>query len=304
MRKYEFYQLDVFTDKKFSGNPLAVFPAASGLNDSEMQQIANEMNLSETVFVLSSETALRRLRIFTPQSELPLAGHPVVGTWNLLARLGITPQAENELIEIKQELNLGVLPVEIIFSDSEPSQIIMTQGEFSVGNTISDAIKIKRLAEALGIDAGEIRQTETLPVQVVSTGIKALAVPLKTLKAIKKCKINAGLLSEIYLSEGAAGVYIFSFETIEHNSAVHARFFAPADGIAEDAATGSAAGSLSGYLMFHEALKVKEFTIEQGDFMQRPSRIFAKVTGEKENVKKVKIGGQSVIIAKGEIYLD
>jgi len=87
MASYTFYQLDVFTDKSFTGNPLAVFPEAAGISDAQMQQIANEMNLSETVFVLPSNKALRRLRIFTPRQELPLAGHPVVGTWNLLARL-------------------------------------------------------------------------------------------------------------------------------------------------------------------------------------------------------------------------
>ena len=91
MKKYEFYQLDVFTEKAFSGNALAVFPEADGISESEMQSIANEMNLSETVFVFPSEKALRRLRIFTPKQELPLAGHPVVGTWNLLAQLGVTP---------------------------------------------------------------------------------------------------------------------------------------------------------------------------------------------------------------------
>ena len=95
MRNYQFYQLDVFTKNKFEGNPLAVFPEAVGISDEEMQKIANEMNLSETVFVLPSEKALKRLRIFTPKRELPLAGHPVVGTWNLLARLGVTPQKEN-----------------------------------------------------------------------------------------------------------------------------------------------------------------------------------------------------------------
>src|SRR5687767_13580076 len=127
MRTYQFYQLDVFTEKAFHGNPLAVFPHATGISDEEMQKIANEMNLSETVFVLSSEKALRRLRIFTPKQELPLAGHPVVGTWNLLARVGITPQIESGVIEIEQELNLGVLPVEITFRENKPFKVTMTQ---------------------------------------------------------------------------------------------------------------------------------------------------------------------------------
>src|SRR5215468_2465271 len=105
MQSYTFYQLDVFTDQAFSGNPLAVFPDAAGFPEDQMQRIANEMNLSETVFVLPSDKALQRLRIFTPRRELPLAGHPVVGTWNLLARLGIVPQEKDGTVEIQQELN-------------------------------------------------------------------------------------------------------------------------------------------------------------------------------------------------------
>src|SRR3982750_2139492 len=102
MRKYGFYQLDVFTDRPFTGNPLAVFPEAEGISDVEMRQIANEMNLSETVFVLPSDKALRRLRIFTPKQELPLAGHPVVGTWNMLARLGVVRLKPDGTVEIQQ----------------------------------------------------------------------------------------------------------------------------------------------------------------------------------------------------------
>ena len=124
MSSYKFFQLDVFTDRAFGGNPLAVFPEAEGITDEQMQQIAREMNLSETVFVLPSEKeeALRRLRIFTPGSELPFAGHPIVGTWNCLAREGIVPLPENGngWAHLKHEVGIGVLPVDIEFKDGEP----------------------------------------------------------------------------------------------------------------------------------------------------------------------------------------
>lgn len=301
MRNYEFYQLDVFTENAFEGNPLAVFPEAVGISDEEMQKIANEMNLSETVFVLPSEEALRRLRIFTPRQELPLAGHPVVGTWNLLARLGVTPQADDGVVEIRQELNLGVLPVEIEFRRGKPFQVVMTQGKFQPGEIISDNGEIEKLARALGLELSDLDLRDRLPIQAVSTGIRALDVPVKTLDALSRCRINSTALSEVYLAFGAVGCYAFTFETKEENSRVHARFFAPADNIPEDPATGSAAGSLSGYLVHHGATRTNNFTIEQGDFMNRPSRIFAEVTGEKGNVERVKIGGSSVVIAKGEI---
>jgi trans-2,3-dihydro-3-hydroxyanthranilate isomerase len=305
MRKYEFYQLDVFTNRKFAGNPLAVFPAAENLSDDEMQSIALEMNLSETVFVLPSERALRRLRIFTPRQELPLAGHPVVGTWNLLARLGVVPLDEqNAVVAVEQELKLGILPVEIEFRGGEPFQVTMTQGSFEAGAIISDEKELARLAEGLGLELSDLNVRENLPAQIVSTGIKSLDVPVVSLEALGRCRINSSLLAEIYLSYGAIGCYAFSFETMEQTSRVHARFFAPDDGIAEDPATGSAAGALSGYLIHHGAIDDKRFTIEQGDFMRRPSRIFAEVTGARRNVQKVRIGGQSVVTAKGEVYLD
>ena len=308
MRIYTFYQLDVFTEKKFCGNPLAVFPEAQGLTDSEMQHIAGEMNLSETVFVLPSENALRRLRIFTPRQELPLAGHPVVGTWNLLARLGITPQTESGVVEVRQELNIGILPVEIAFRENEPFKVTMTQGEFKAFSKITDEEEIAKISAGLGLSQDNLNYSDELPIQVVSTGIKALAVPVKTLDALSRVKINSSLLSESYLAHNAIGCYAFCFETFEETSRIHARFFAPDDGIAEDAATGSAAGSLSGYLVYHGASNtyknIAEFVLEQGDFMKRPSRIFAEVTGEKGKVELVKIGGSSIIVAKGEVYLD
>jgi trans-2,3-dihydro-3-hydroxyanthranilate isomerase len=302
MRRYNFYQLDVFADRAFCGNPLAVFTEAEDLSDEEMQKIAREMNLSETVFVLPSENALRRLRIFTPKQELPLAGHPVVGTWYLLAHLEVMPHWENGFVEISQELNLGVLPVEIEFRGGKPYRVVMTQGKFEAGEIISNESEINKLASALGLKISDFRFSRALPIQTVSTGIKSLAVPLASLDAVKRCKINSQLLAEVYLKHGAIGCYVFSFETIEESSRIHARFFAPDDGIAEDAATGSAAGALSGYLVYHGAIDTKEFTIEQGDFMQRPSRIFAEISGEKGRVEKVKIGGSSVIVAKGEVF--
>jgi trans-2,3-dihydro-3-hydroxyanthranilate isomerase len=307
MRRLAFYQLDVFTEKAFCGNPLAVFPEAQGLTDNEMQQIANEMNLSETVFVLPSNAALRRLRIFTPKQELPLAGHPVVGTWNLLAQLGVTPEPENGFVQIEQELNIGVLPVEIEYRNDKPFKVVMTQGRFESFSKITDKKDVGRLAESLGLKTEDLNFSESLPIQVVSTGIKALAVPVKTLDALSRCHINSSLLSKIYLAHKAIGCYAFTFETMEETSKIHARFFAPDDGIAEDSATGSAAGSLSGYLVYHGVIetieKKAEFTIEQGDFMNRPSRIHAEVIGEKENAERVKIGGSSIIVAKGELFL-
>jgi trans-2,3-dihydro-3-hydroxyanthranilate isomerase len=310
-RNYTFYQLDVFTERPYTGNPLAVFPEAEGIAEAEMQSIANEMNLSETVFVLPSTKALKRLRIFTPRRELPLAGHPVVGTWNMLARLGIAPKAENETIEIEQELNLGVLPVEIAFKQGEVDRVTMTQGKWESTGKISDPTGIAKIATGLGLELSDLDIEKQLPIEVVSTGIRSVAVPICNLEALSRIRVNSSVLAEAYLAHGAVGCYAFTFETKERSSFVHARFFAPDDNIIEDPATGSAAGSLSGYLVNHGAVPAERqsdgeyrFVIEQGDFMNRPSRIFASVKGKPGDVQRVRIGGSSVVVAKGEIYLD
>jgi trans-2,3-dihydro-3-hydroxyanthranilate isomerase len=313
MRSYRFFQLDVFTDKPFFGNPLAVFPEGQGIGEEDMQNIAREMNLSETVFVLPSaeEKALRKLRIFTPTRELPMAGHPVVGTWNLLARLGVIREVDEDFtgrIEIFHELGIGVLPVEIDVEWGVPRQVIMTQGQFIAGEIVSDKDSLAGLIESLGLSMTDLNTR--LPAQVMETGIRSLAVPVNSLEALGQIKVNAGLLSEIYLKFGAVGAYVFTLETRDGPpSRAHARFFAPSDNIPEDAATGSACGALSSYLVHHGAVTEKDadgfhrFTVEQGDFMKRPSRLYAEIKGEKGRVELARIGGASVVVLQGEMTL-
>ena len=143
MPNYRFVQVDVFTDQSFAGNSLAVFPEAEGLSDEVMMKIAREMNLSETVFVLKPETdeVLRRLRIFTPIREIPFAGHPIVGTWNALAREGVVPLPPDGTgwQRIFHEVGIGVLPVDIEFQDGQPVQVVMTQGKFQILDEMDDA---------------------------------------------------------------------------------------------------------------------------------------------------------------------
>src|SRR5262249_12861827 len=197
---YNFIQLDVFTDKAFCGNPLAVFPEAEGLTDEQMQQIAREMNLSETVFVLPSdkEGVLRRLRIFTPQIELPFAGHPIAGTWNCLAREGVVPLPEGGTgwTHIKHEVGIGVLPVEIEFQNSEPVRVVMTQGKFEIRGEIDDGQEQAEIARALGLAREDL--DESLPIQAVSTGNTMLLVPVRSLADLGSCRVNQSLLDEIF----------------------------------------------------------------------------------------------------------
>lgn len=283
MPAYQFIQLDVFTDHAFGGNPLAVFPEAEGITDEQMQQIAREMNLSETVFVLHSEKeeALRRLRIFTPSNELPFAGHPIVGTWNCLAREGVVPPPENGngWVHLKHEVGIGVLPIDIEFKDGLPERVVMTQGKFEIRGELDDAHDQAQIASALGLAREDL--DETLPIQAVSTGNTMLLVPVRALADLGNCKVNLSMLEEIYEGKSffgsGTGCYAFSRETLEMGEArAHARFFV-GQNIGEDPATGSAAGPLGGYLVHHGATRVDpidgvyKFVIEQGDFINRPS---------------------------------
>ena len=318
MSTHRFVQLDVFTEQPFAGNSLAVFPEAEGVPDEQMLPIAREMNLSETVFVLKPEPAktateksiLRRLRIFTPTREIPFAGHPVVGTWNLLARECVVPKPEtgNGWMRIYHEIGIGVLPVDVEFKEGEPLQVVMTQGKAEMGPVLEDAHEQADLVRSLGLAPEHL--DENLPIQIISTGMKFLVVPIRALADLRSCRVNAALLAEIYQRHDATGCYAFSRETIEINAArANARMFAPDDNIPEDPATGSAAGALGAYLVHHGALRdaaedgVFKFVIEQGDFINRPSRLNIEVRGESGAITEVRVGGPSVVVARGEIII-
>ncbi len=334
MAHYRFIQLDVFTQQALAGNPLAVFPEAEGITDEEMQKIAREMNLSETVFVLKPDdgsrqgdaehksesdkkaatdqqySVLRRLRIFTPTREIPFAGHPVVGTWNALAREGVVPLPETGTgwTRILHELGIGVLPVDIEFKEGQPVQVVMTQGKPTLTTVIEDSHEQADIARALGLAREDL--DESLPIQVISTGLPFLAVPIRALADLRNCRVNAALLTEIYTNLETTGCCPFTRETIEVATArAHLRMFAPDDNIPEDPATGSAAGALGAYLVHYGAASVEpvdgtyRFLIEQGDFINRPSRINLEVEGSPGAVEKVRVGGPSVVVMRGELTI-
>jgi trans-2,3-dihydro-3-hydroxyanthranilate isomerase len=200
-----------------------------------------------------------------------------------------------------------VLPVDIEFKDSAPVQVVMTQGKFEIKGEIDEAHEQAEIARALGLATEDF--DETLPIQIISTGMSFLAVPIRSLADVGRCKVNAALLTEIYQRSGSTGCEVFTRETIEIGEArAHARMFAPGDNIAEDPATGSAAGALGAYLVYHGASNAESvngrtrFVIEQGDFMQRPSRIKLDVSGKPGAIDGVRVGGPSVVVAQGEVF--
>lgn len=290
--KRRFYRLDVFTTRRFEGNPLVVVTDGDGLSAKAMQAIAREMNLSETVFIQkpTSNRALARLRIFTTREELPLAGHPVIGTWFLMAELGVVP-AQEGAVHILQQTGAGVLPVEIRFRGGRPERVTMTQKEaaFRPAKLRKDA-----LAAALGISPKDFHAM--LEPEFVSTGIFNLMLPLKSRAALGKIQMDVPDMAEL-LAPNAIMAYCF---VLGDRGKAFARGMIPWE-LYEDAATGSAAGSLGAYLVRRGKLALGEtLAILQGAEMGRPSHIEVHVVGDGTKLVP-RVSGSAVTVFEGTI---
>lgn len=305
MKEHDFVQVDVFTDVPFGGNPLAVFPEAEGLTSGEMQKLAREMNLSETTFVLPPEApgADFKVRIFTPAVELPFAGHPVVGSHWVLAHLGRVDLKE-PVTEVRFELGVGVLPADLEVADGRVDRVVITSDQPRFLTVLED---LTELAAGLGIPAEAITDTG-LPVQVVSTGMPTLMVPVRSLaevQALDAGNLNVAALRRACEPVGTESVLLFTFETERPEATVHVRMFAPALGVPEDPATGSANGTLGAYLVHHQAVTVSEgtnhFISEQGAEMDRPSTLHLLVDRAGGEVTRVRVGGQVVPVVEGTV---
>jgi trans-2,3-dihydro-3-hydroxyanthranilate isomerase len=289
---HRFYTLDVFTNTRFEGNPLAVFTDGDGLSDNAMQAIAREMNLSETVFVQkpTDDEALARLRIFTTQEELKLAGHPVIGTWFLLAELGVVPAREGS-VNILQQTGAGVLPVEIHFKDGRPLRVTMTQKEAQFKPL---TVKRAALGKALGLSLRDL--DSSLEPTCVSTGVFNLMVPLRNRAALGKIEMNMSELRRL-IGQHATMAYCFALGS---NGKAFTRGMLPWE-LYEDAATGSAAGSLGAFLVKNGILVAgRSLHILQGVEMGRPSQIEVAVT---QSGKKLipRVSGAAVRVFEGTI---
>jgi trans-2,3-dihydro-3-hydroxyanthranilate isomerase len=302
MRKLQYRIVDVFTDRMFGGNPLAVFLDGRGVSDTEMQALAKEMNLSETTFVLPPDDPANdfRVRIFTPRRELPMAGHPTVGTAFVLAREKMLP-AGGDTLTIRLEEKVGLIPVRLEMKDGTPDKIWMTQPRPIFGPVFPNAGAV---AEILGIEPAGIRQD--LPIEVVSCGLPFLFVPVRDLATMKKLNFNRDLCYRALDSMGVREVFVFAMEVENAGSTVHSRMFAPELGVPEDPATGSASGPLGCYLVRHGVVPAEpaaSIVSEQGIEMGRPSFIHIEITQKADEITDVKVGGQTVYVGGGEIEL-
>jgi trans-2,3-dihydro-3-hydroxyanthranilate isomerase len=294
MSNLTFYIVDVFAEAKYAGNQLAVVRDARELSDDLLQKIAREMHFSETTFILSDEPREEGydVRIFTPEAELPFAGHPTLGTAFII---------QQEIIKEKIDrlvLNLGVgrIPVDFNFKGDEADLLWMKQKAPEFGQS-HDGESIARM-----INLPSSRIDERFPVQEVSTGFYALIVPLKDLEAVKNAQINKNIYYSFVNSGGATGVLVFAPETYSKDNHLNVRFFADYLGVPEDPATGSANGCLAGYLAKHRYFDTPsiDIRVEQGIEINRPSLLHLRAE-DRDEVIDVRVGGQVIPVARGEL---
>ena len=291
MSRLNFVNVDVFTSNALEGNQLAVFPDGSGLSTETMQKIARETNFSETTFVIPrtpEETKEKghRVRIFTVNEELPFAGHPTLGTaWVLRGKGGAD--------EIVLDLNVGKVPVRFTQENGAPFGE-MRQRDPDFGQIHSR----EELARAIGISAEDI--ADDVPIHTVSTGMAFVIVPIRRLSALQKLSFAYGKANEYLAKTDGKFLYFVSRETVDPSARLHARMIFYNG---EDPATGSAAGCTAAWMAKHGVAKSNErVLIEQGIEARRPSRIFVRAERIDDRVVNVRVGGQAVEVARGELY--
>lgn len=297
--KIKFYTCDVFTDKPFGGNQLAVFPDARTIPEDKLQTIAREFNFSETTFVYppSDPANTKRVRIFTPGDEMPFAGHPTVGTAITLGMNGDITITETETKIVFEEL-VGPIPVTIYSVNGKPTFAQFTAARLP---EFSEHVPTPyTLAKMLSISKDEIMDSQ-FPIQFVSVGYPFLFVAVKNRETLKRIHVNTQVMEELELKE----IYIFTTDAEQPDFHFRARMFAPLLGITEDPATGSAAAAFAGYLAAKDPLQngTLKWNIEQGFEMGRPSLLFIEADKNNGTTTAVRVGGNAVMMTEGFLEL-
>ncbi|WP_137283678.1 PhzF family phenazine biosynthesis protein [Halorussus salinisoli] len=280
-------QVDAFADEPFAGNAAGVVPNADDLTEAQMQAIATELAVSETAFFRSSDEADRRVRYFTPTTEVDLCGHATIASHAHLLEDGVIDPGTHSL-----ETNVGVLDIEV----DEDGTVWMTQDAPEIREVDLD---YERVADALGIDHAALEDVGAdFPLAVASTGLPFLVVPVNFLEHVSAMDPDHRKIEDLSDEVGATGIYAFSFDTLEADSTLHGRMFAPAAGVPEDPVTGTASGATGAYLREVEAFDgdfPNEMTFEQGHFVDRPGYVRVRVD------EQVRVGGQAATALDGEL---
>jgi trans-2,3-dihydro-3-hydroxyanthranilate isomerase len=303
MPRYRYYTADVFTDRPFGGNQLAVFPDARGIPDDRLQDVAREFNFSETTFVYppADPAHTRRVRIFTPGAELPFAGHPTIGTAHVLAATGELPAPGGESRIVLEE-RVGPVPVRIRWRDGMPDFCQLTAAMLPEEGPLPPPRA--DLADVLGLATDDLLDGDWSP-RGFTCGVPYLFVPLRDREAVARARVRMESWERSLAGTWAAELLVFAREGERAGSDLHGRMFAPAFGIAEDPATGSAAAALAGYLARRAPRRegTLRWRLEQGFEMGRPSilDIEADVAGGAPTA--VRVGGASVLVCEGTMAI-
>jgi trans-2,3-dihydro-3-hydroxyanthranilate isomerase len=297
--RYGYYICDVFTDTRFGGNQLAVLPEAQGLSDAQMQQIAREFNFSETTFVLPQEQGhTRRVRIFTPATEIPFAGHPNVGTAFVLATTGkVGPIDQASIVTFEEKA--GLVPISIRWQEGRLWCELTAPERLSLGASVT----AEAVASAVSLTPSDVKTTTHQP-QMASVGLPFLMVELADRSALARARINVPGFEALRALDVTPDVHMYVKSADDFD--VRTRMFAPFDGVPEDPATGSANCALAGLLSHYNAIPGGTFQwrIAQGVEMGRPSVLYARAEKRDGIVVATWIGGTSVMVSEGTIEVD
>lgn len=291
------FQVDTFTDTAFGGNPAAVVPNAVGLSEYDMQKIANEMNVSETAFVVQIDDSLYRVRYFTPTSEVDLCGHGSIATFHTLALKGYIKPIDNGIKIVTQLTKAGKLPLELHFKDGIIDWILMEQAP---PKSLGVVDNLGAILESMNLRPDQIGVSEQLVVpEIISTGLPDIILPLKSKEDLDNLEIDYCNLG-LYTSEiNVIGVHAFYLPNPDSN-VVYTRNFAPSVGINEEAATGTSNGALIYFLKKNNLISGNSIISIQGDSLNRPSQIHCYIE-KYEDSYKVKVGGKAKIVIDGII---
>ncbi len=289
----KYYIVDVFAQEKYNGNQLAVFMDIGSISDRTMQRIAKEINYSETTFITDNQSREGGydVRIFTPVQEIPFAGHPTLGTAYIIQQEIVKQPVEKVTLNLK----VGQIPVTLHYADNSVQLLWMQQKPPTFGQIFN----VDAIAQVLNLSVDDI--DSTFPIQEVSTGLPFIIVPLKTLAAVKKAKINLEKYFELISNTEAKSILIFCPETYHQKNNLNVRVFCDYLGIPEDPATGSANGCLAGYLANYAYFGADsvDIRVEQGYEISRDSLLLLKAKKIDADIE-VFVGGKVIMVARGE----
>jgi len=280
--------VDAFTDEALAGNAAGVVPDADGLTEAQMQAVARELSVSETAFLTESDDADRRVRYFTPTTEVDLCGHATVAAHAHLLDDGVVAPGTHTL-----ETNVGVLDVEV----TEDGVVWMTQDDPEIERVDLD---YDRVGDALGVDPAALRDVGAdLPLAVASTGLPFLVVPVNFLEHVGGADPDLAAVEELCEAVDAVGVYAFSFDAVDRDSTLHGRAFVPLAGVPEDPVTGTASGAVGAYVREFDAFDdfPEEMRFEQGHFVDRPGHVRVRVD------ETVRVGGRATTALDGRLVV-